>query len=292
MRTLTAKMQAHLAGRSHCRAWMLRLDLNDGTVIGLTSWDEDVEFDLGDAAGEVIYQAGTGARISDVDLTLGLSPSNFEVDGPIGELVTHAAIVGGRFNRAEARLFQANPRHPGQGAIKVMLGNVSEARPEGGRFFLEVRSEQDRFNQTIGGTITPQCQADYGDARCGATVESTAATVTGVTDDLTFAVSYGGSAADDFFNFGKAEILTGGLAGTIGEIHDWEEVSAGVGTVTLFAPLAARLEVGDTLMLKRGCPRSRTACMARGRILFFRGYPDVPGTEEILRAAIPGQGSS
>lgn len=288
-RTLTSGMQAHLAGTAHSRVWMLRLDLDDGTVIGLTSYDVDVPFDLGDGAGSVTYQSRTGAKISDVELTVGLAPSNFEVSGPIAELVTLEALLGGRFNRAQARLFQANPRVPADGPIRILFGHVTEARPQGGEFVMEVRNEADRFNQIVGETITPQCKADYGDARCGAVVEFVDGTVTAVTDELTFAVSYAGSHADDFFNFGKVEWLTGELAGIAPiEVHDW----SAAGQLVLFAPLPELPAIGATCRIKRGCPRSRTACMARGRILFFRGYPELPGSDQILRAAIPGQGNA
>jgi hypothetical protein len=31
--------------------------------------------------------------------------------------------------------------------------------------------------------------------------------------------------------------------------------------------------------------------MARGAILNFSGYPEVPGTDQIIKPAIPGQGN-
>ena len=36
-RDLSPEMEAHLAGTTHRRVWMIRLDLVDGTVIGLTT---------------------------------------------------------------------------------------------------------------------------------------------------------------------------------------------------------------------------------------------------------------
>lgn len=287
-RTLTAAMSGHLATRSHTRCMMLLLVLRDGTSIGITDHDKDINYDLGD--GTVTYQSGTGILASDVSMQTGLDADNYEVTGPLKDTgdFTLERVVGGRFNRARAKLFQVNWRNLSAGAIKLLAGNVSEARVEGGKFILEVRSDCDRFNQVIGRLIVNNCDADYGDARCGATPESVVGTVTAVTDAMTFTVSYTGSYADDFFNAGTVEALTGDVAGTDPvEIHDW---SVG-GSIVLFMPLVEAPAIGDTFTIKRGCGKSRADCMARNNILNFRGFPEVPGSDQIFRPTIPGQGN-
>jgi uncharacterized phage protein (TIGR02218 family) len=285
-RTLTAGMTGHLSTRSHTRCNMLLLDLRDGTSIGVTDHDKDIDYDIGD--GSVTYQSGTGILTSDVSLSASLDADNYEVTGPIGDTVTLEAIAGGRFNRARARLFQVNWKDTTQGAIKLLAGNVSQGRVEGGRFVLEIRSDFDRFNQVVGRLITNNCDADYGDARCGATPESVVGTVASVSSALSFTVTFTGSYANDFFNGGTVEALTGDLAGTDPvEIFDW---TSG-GAITLFAPLAEAPAVGDTFTVKRGCGKSRADCMARNNILNFRGYPEVPGTDQIFKPTIPGQGN-
>lgn len=285
-RTLTAGMTGHLATRSHTRAMMLLLVLRDGTSIGVTNHDKDIVFDLGD--GSVTYQAGTGILTSDISLQAGLDADNYEVTGPISDIVTLEALTGGRFNRARASLFQVNWRNLTLGAIKLLAGNVSEARIDGGSFTFEIRSDCDRFNQVVGRLITNNCDADYGDTRCGATPESVVGTVTSVVDALSFTVSYAGSYADDYFNAGTVEALTGQLAGTDPiEIQDW---SVG-GNVVLFIPLAENPAVGDTFNIKRGCGKSRADCMARNNIANFRGFPDLTGSDQLMRPTIPGQGN-
>jgi uncharacterized phage protein (TIGR02218 family) len=281
-------MTGHLATRSHTRCTMLLLELRDGTSIGVTDHDKDISYDLG--AGTVTYQAGTGILASDVSLQAGLDADNYEVTGPLKSTgdFTLERVVGGRFNRARAKLFQVNWKDTSLGAIKLLAGNVSEARVEGGRFVFEIRSDADRYNQTIGRLIVNNCDADYGDARCGATPESVVGTVTAVTDAMGFTVSFAGSYADDFFNGGTVEALTGGMAGTDPvEIFDW--TSAGV--ITMFMPLVEAPAIGDTFTIKRGCGKSRADCMARNNILNFRGFPEVPGSDQIFRPTIPGQGN-
>lgn len=280
-------MTSHLATRAHTRVTMLLLELRDGTSVGVTDHDRDIAYNLG--GGSVTYQAGTGILASDISLQAGLDADNYEVSGPISDVVTLEAVTGGRFNRARAKLFQVNWRNTSLGAIKLLAGNVSEARVEGGKFIFEIRSDADRFNQVVGRLIVNNCDADFADGvRCHATAVSVVGTVTAVTDALNFTVSYTGSYANDFFNIGTVEALTGQLAGTDPvEIHDW---SVG-GNIILFMPLAEAPAIGDTFTVRQGCPKSRLACMGFGAILDFRGFPEVPGSDQVLRATIPGQGN-
>lgn len=264
---------------------MLRLDLRDGTSVGFTDHDRDLTFNLGD--GAIVYQAGTGILTSDIAMSAGLDTDNYEVTGPLADVVTLPAVLGGRFDRARARLFEVNWNSLASGAIRLLAGSVSSGRVEGGRFIAEVRSDVDRLNQVVGRVITNNCDADYGDARCKKVRESTVGTVTAVTDAMRFTVSYSGSYADDYFNGGTVQALTGDLAGTAEiEIFNWSES----GATELFVPLASDPEIGDTFTIYRGCGKSRADCMERDNILNFRGFPEVPGSDQVLRAAIPGEG--
>jgi uncharacterized phage protein (TIGR02218 family) len=273
---------------------MLLLDLLDGTSIGITDHDKDIDYDIGD--GTITYLSGTGIRMSDVAMSAGLDADNFEVRGPIGDTVTLAAVLGGVLNRAVARHFQVNWKDLTQGSLNVLKGAVSEARIEGGEFVLEVRSDVDRLNQTVGRTITNSCDADFADGiRCFATATTITLTLTSVTDAMRFSGSYTGSYVDNFFNKGTITGATGENAGATVEIETWTSA----GAVVTFAPFAVTPAIGDTFTVKNGCfdpatgqTKSRAACMTFGQILNFRGFPEVPGSDQVLKPAIPGQGST
>ena len=281
-RTLSPALTGHLATRSHTRCKMLLLDLMDGTSIGITDHDKDIDFDIGD--GVVTYGAGTGILASNVALSCGLDADNYEVTGPIADVVTLDAILSGRFNRARSRLFEVNWKELSAGAIKILSGNVSEARVEGGKFILEIRSDVDHYNQTVGRIITNQCDADFADGiRCFATPTEITGTVTASTDPLHMTVSFAGAYANDFFNKGTVIGLTGANTGFVVEIEDW---TSG-GAITLFAPLTETPDIGDTFTVRDGCGLSRADCMAHNAIEWFRGYPEVPG-RKVLMPAVPG----
>ena len=280
MRTLTNGLAGHIAGTAHKRAVMLRLDLVDGSTLAVTDHDNPIGFDLGD--GEVEYTPRTGILPSDISLSTGFDPDDFEVTGPITEtgLTTRTAILGGRFDGAVARLFQVNHSAPSQGAIKLLKGEVVMAEAVDSTFKLTVNSQIARFAQQVGRIITGYCDADFGDARCGYTVVPLAATVTAVTDDRTFTVSFTGTYADNYFNRGTVTFTSGDLNGCRPvEVFDW----SAAGAVALWTSLPESPSIGDTLQLRQGCGKTRAACLVYDNVVNFRGFPDVPGTDQIMK---------
>jgi uncharacterized phage protein (TIGR02218 family) len=265
---------------------MFLAELSDGTSVGITGNSRNIDFDLGD--GLVAYDAGTGILMSNLAASCGLEADNYEVRGPITDTAPFRLedFLGGRWNYARTYRFQVNYKSLSDGAIKQLAGNVTEARIEGGKFILEVRSDVDRYNQTVGRVITDQCDADFADQiQCFATTTTVVGTVTAVTDAMRFTVSFTGSYANDFFNKGTVEFLTGVLAGTDKiEIEDWTSA----GAITLFAPAVESPAIGDTMTVRDGCGKSRADCIAHNAIEWFRGYPEVPGRRALM-PAIPGQ---
>lgn len=288
MRNLSAAMQAHLAGTAHKRCTMMRIDLADGSVLAVTDHDRVLSFDLGDGVAD--YRPETGVMPSDLLLTAGFSADQLEVAGPVTEdgLTTRPALLGGRFDMATVRLFQVNWSNLAAGAIPLLKGEVVLAEIDGSAFRLTVHSQGSRLGKSIGRVITGYCDADFMDARCGYAEAPTVATVTAVTDARTFTVSFAGTIASDWFNKGTVSFLTGDLAGARPvEVFDFAG-GAGSGALALWTALPAVPAVGDTLNLKRGCEGTRPACMAYGNIENFRGFPDVPGSDQLLRFPNPG----
>jgi uncharacterized phage protein (TIGR02218 family) len=281
-RTLGGPLAAHLATTTHTRAVMLRLDLVDGTSMGFTDHDRVLAFDLGD--GAIDYRPQTGILPSNVELTEGFSADNLDVSGPIGDDVTLAQVRGGRFDDAVARLFFVNWASLGSGAGKWLKGRVTLANVEGDRFRFTVQGDTSRLGQRIGRTLTPYCDADFGDARCGFAVPVVGATVSAVSGADSFTVTPDTGFADDFYNFGTVTFTSGALAG-IRPIEIFDSAASGVLNLWTFAPEPP--QIGDTLDLRPGCEKTRVACMAYANIVNFRGFPEVPGTDQVLKYPVP-----
>lgn len=290
-RTLTAGMQAHLAQRGHTIARMLRLDLPDTDTFAFTDHDKPISFDLGD--GSVEYQPWTGIDLSAATLVTGLEASNFEVTGPLTDLVTRTAVLGGRFHGAAARLFAVNWADLTDGSIAFMKGKVAEARVDGSRFVLEVRGLTAPFNETWGRVLTPLCTHAFGDEKCGVARTPIAATVSAVANDYQFTLNIGGTYADDYFNSGTVEFLTGNLANTAeATVVDYTGSS---GAVQLLEPLVDSPEIGDTVNIYRGCSKllksenaTLPTCLDYDNVINFGGFPEVPGTRNYIKVSAPG----
>lgn len=261
----------------------LVLVARDGTTVGFTSIDEAQLIDLSGDGGPADVTCDQGMVLSAITLAAGLDASFAEIHGPLGPVVTEPAVNGGKWDGADAWLVRVSPGVAGFSPI--LRGLVGEARVEGPRFVFEIRNQADKLNQQIGRTITGYCDAEFGDARCGYAVPAVSATITAVTDAMRFTVSFSGSYADGYFDQGKVTFTGGALSGVISDnLVSW---TAG-GAIELFEPLSAAPEVGDALEIKQGCARTRLACMAYDNIANFRGFPDVPGSDQVLRYPNPG----
>ena len=288
MRSLTAGMTTHLAGRTHKRCAMLRLDLQDGTTYAITDHEQSLAFNLGD--GEVTYSPRSGILPSDLSLSTGFDADSVEISGPVVETateawhVTRAAVLGGRFDDAVARFFQVRWDNLANGPIRLMKGYVVKAEVVASRFKLTIHSEISKYKQETGRVITGYCDADFQDSRCGYSETPDTVTVASVTDERLIVIDNTEGRADDYFNRGTVTFTSGPLAGIRPiEIQDF----ASSGALSLWAELPELPEVGDTVELRRGCGKTRTDCMAYGNIVNFRGFPDVPGTDQVLRYPNP-----
>lgn len=291
-RPTPAPLATVLAGSAPLVGECLILAAKDGTRAGFTTLDTAQSVDLGLGAGA--ESCASGMVLSAVTLSVGLDASFAEVSGPLGPVLTPAAVDGGKWDDADAWLVQVSPGTAG--FAPLLRGKVREARSEDLRFVLEVRNQADALNQSRFRQLTPFCTADFGDAECGYPVVPVAATVTAVTDAMRFSVSLSGTFANGFFNRGKATFTSGALNGVVADnVFAWTSGGAGAGSLVLFEPLAQAPGVGDTLELRQGCAKIRKSgdpavptCLGYANVLNFRGYPDVPGSDQVLRYPNPG----
>lgn len=293
-RTLTPGMVSHLASRTTTLATMLRLDLKDGTSMGFTDHDNPLTFDLGD--GELEYSPWTGVDVAAIALVTGLEASNTEVSGPISDQITRTAVMGGKFRGATARLFMVNWGNLSDGPIRILKGEIGQCRIAGARFVFEVRGIAGRFNETWGRVLSPLCTADFGNISTGCPVTRIEypATVTAVTDDFKFRVSFSETHPDAYFDWGSVKFLTGDLADAV-EISI-AKFTGSTNEIELFEPAWKQPAVGDTLNVFRGCSKLLRAadaniptCLTYGAVEDFRGFPEVPGARSYYRVSAPGQ---
>jgi uncharacterized phage protein (TIGR02218 family) len=146
------------------------------------------------------------------------------------------------------------------------------------------------LNRTIGRTVTPFCDAVFGDARC--TVDATSGanqletTVASLDTDhpfQTFTIAAPGTPydGDDFFTSGVATFTSGANSG---RRFDVIKHTTSANALQLLVPLRRAIEVGDGVTLTRGCAHTLTACIAiQGDAYHFRGFPHKPSPDKYLQ---------
>lgn len=293
-RPTPAPLAAVLAGVAPFVGECLVLVARDATVAGFTTLDAAQTLDLSSAGGPAAAVCAGGMTLSSLTLAVGLDASFAEATGPLGPVLTQAGVAGGKWDGAAAWLVQVSPGVAGHAPL--LRGRVREARAEDLRFVVEIRNQADALNQSRYRQLTPFCTADFGDAECQYPVVPVAAVVAAVTDPMRFAVTFSGTYASGVFDRGKATFTSGALAGVTAEnVFAWTSAAPGTGSLVLFEPLSAAPAVGDTLQLRQGCAKIRKSpvagvptCLSYANVINFRGYPDVPGSDQVLRYPNPG----
>lgn len=108
-----------------------------------------------------------------------------------------------------------------------------------------------------------QCNSDYGDDNCRMGFATTEATVTAVSGNwLTLNKSF----SNDFYKYGMATVL--GESRNILESNG-NRVRVGINF------LQDRL-IGKTIVLQRGCDKTKECCGRMGNLVHFSGFPAVP----------------
>ncbi len=168
MKTVSPELAAHLAGAALTLATCWKIERRDGTILGFTSHDRDLVFDLADGDGPVSYVAASGFTRSNIAGVAGFAADNLDVEGVLDSAaIAVADLRAGRYDFAEIKVFEVNYKALNQGALKLRRGQVGQVRAEGQVFVAELRGLADRYSQEIGEIYSPSCRADLGDGHCG-----------------------------------------------------------------------------------------------------------------------------
>lgn len=255
MRTLTAELQAHLAGAVTSLVICWRVERSDGVLILGTEHDQNLTIGSGDSPANPYagtYVAHAGITGSNVRSTSDMSADNLEVDGAInqGDLqlvdLTAADIEAGLFDDAYVALFLVNWQAPDDGQIVLRTGNIGEIRRTAeGQYRTELRGLAQRLSQTIVRTYGSSCDAELGDNRCMIDIDALTVTgeVTGVTSNRYFTA---------LIEYGSPSVTM---------------------DLELYLPMPRDIVVGDTFTIRPGCDKSLIMCRERFvNLVNFRGH--------------------
>lgn len=286
MRTFSAGLTTHLAGKTTSLAAIIKITLESGrstssgaTVLGFT--DADVNLTV----SGVTYYSSRGFWRFAMQFSEALASDNTEAEFLLDASgITEDDLRKSIFRGATYELRFVNMRD-----VTVVspvfkrgwVGRVTLAGPSVAR--VELKGLRDRLQQQIGEVITKNCPWDLGDSRCGIALiyVTVSTTVRSVTSNRIFAVNPAG------LN-GEADYYTGGLItfGTVSpqalnerarpaEIKAYTPGTSGAdATIELFESMPFRVGVGDAVSLRPGCDKTLATCSAKfGNVRNFGGFP-------------------
>lgn len=271
-----------------CRAWTLLR--RDGTILGFTDHDRDIEVD------GVLCRADTGITARVLQQTTGLSVDNTEAFGALSAAsISESDLIAGRFDGAEVRAYLVNWQQP-EDFIEQFRGYLGEITRSGGAFKAELRGLSERLNRPHGMAYTPLCSAVLGDSRCRFDLDQPGFTVTATVETVHDGTGFGLSGVtafdDHWFEGGRFEVRSGAAAGLVGVVKNDRQDNTGR-RIDLWQSIAAEVVAGDLVTLRAGCDKRPATCRLKfGNFLNFRGFPHIPGEDWLASYPVPERAAS
>jgi uncharacterized phage protein (TIGR02218 family) len=283
VKSLSPALQAHLDEGATTLAWCWRIVRADGVTLGFTDHDQTLTFDGTD------FEPESGFAASEVRSGSDLSVDAQDAQGVLtSDRITETDILDGRWDNAAVEVWRVNWAATSQ-RLLMRRGAIGQIRRGRLAFVAEVRSLAHVLGQTVGRTFQASCDAALGDARCGVNLEAPAFKGTGAIIDLlrdrAFTASGLGGFTAGWFAHGTVEWTSGVNAGRRVEVLSHDLVD-GVAILTLLEAPVRAISMSDTFAIRAGCDKRIATCGTKfGNVANFRGFPNIPGQDAVLRYA-------
>lgn len=202
-------MQTHLDSETHAYTEFARIEMADGSVLGVTNHNDDVTI------GAVTYKAAEGFTPTAVEARDDMAPTTVDIEGLIdANVISRADVEAGVYNNAKIFVFITRPASAVVDETKLLAGIWGEVKLIDDMYTTTFRSLAQYLKENIGDVFSVRCRADLGDSECTKDLAlfTFSGTITGVTSDRLFADS-GRTEADDYFSLGLLRWFTGNNAG-------------------------------------------------------------------------------
>lgn len=277
MKTISSGLDAEFAKDATTLATLWKITRRDGEVFTFTDHDRDIVYD------GLTYSASTGYTASEVITSGKLNVDNLEIESFFdAESILEVDVAAGKWDRARVDMLVIDYEDTASGVLKQRRGETGVFSLKGTRFTAELRGMMQYLQNNVGRIYTAPCDATLGDARCGVDLDASPAlritgTVTAVASRQEFTDS-GLIEADEWYQFGLVEWLTGANAGYLMEVR-----SFGSGVVELQLPMVNEIQVGDTFRISPGCDKRGSTCETKfSNKINFRGFENIPGVDRMI----------
>jgi uncharacterized phage protein (TIGR02218 family) len=270
--TITSAMVAHLAGSptTLCPVW--KMTALDGTVVAYCGHTRRL------VIGDVIYKA-VAADFSRSKRKIGLEPNTSDLTAPFDEAITEADIYGGKWKHARIEKQWVNYFDLSMGGVYQESGFAGKFSVTAGQSFtVEFLSLSSQLRQEIGDVTSPTDQrVSIAELAIDPAPYTHERAITAAGSRRQFTVD-GSPQADGYFRYGLAVFTSGDNEGLRMEIKN------NVGNViSLQLGMPYEIAVSDAVTLVRGYDGTRESAKTLDDAINFRGFPDLPGLNSVLR---------
>jgi uncharacterized phage protein (TIGR02218 family) len=278
---LSPELEAHYGAETTTLATLWKVTRRDGAVFGFTDHDKAITFE------GLSYEASSAYDAAAIQTKSGLQVDQTTLHGILhGSGIDSEDIEEGTWDGAAVEIVEVNWADLSMGANTERVGVLGEVQSEAGRYTAELRGLMHKLTNNIGRIVSPSCDAELGDARCGVNIEAlrVSGTVAAVTDRRSFEApdtetASSPTVAAGYFSYGVATWVTGANAGRSMEVKS----HAAGGVFTLQLPMPDEILVGDTFTIVPGCDKTKATCIAKfANVINFRGFSYVPGQDQVL----------
>lgn len=285
MRTISSANTTHLAEEVTTLAVCWCVTRTDGVAIRGTEHDNDLIIPDIDGLGGT-YKAAAGITGSSAKYSSDMSVDNMEVSGALSTDgialldVRAVDVEAGLMDDAEVSLFLINWEDPANGPIRLQSGIIGEIRRDtDGGYTTELRGLTQKLVKIPIRTYGASCDAELGDARCKMPIASTtfAGVIVAVHNNRSFTVEVSVDTSTTefepgYFEGGKVKFVSGNCTDFEMEVKTCV-LDVTVNEVTLYLPMPADVQVGDTFTIRPGCDKSPAMCKGRfNNLVNYRGH--------------------
>lgn len=277
MKIFTLALTTHVRQPITTLAPYCRIQLQDGTVLGFTGFDDVLTI-----AGED-YTPAPGMQPFAVTTSSGMAVDTTDVAGALDDdRIRPEDIQDGLWDAAQVEYGLVNWDDLSMGKIILRSGTVGEFRLKRHTHVTELRSKMQLLTRETGDLYAPDCQADLGDSRCK--VDLAAFTVTGtvstVIDQRTFTDTSLAPKPTGWYAGGVVTWLTGTNAGRRMEVATFlgrQVTTDPPAQVTLFLGMSRPIQPDDTYEMSPGCDKQKSTCVDKyANRQNYQGF-DLPG---------------
>lgn len=283
MKTISDALKAHYASGSTTLARLWRIERTDGRIFAFTDHDTEIEF------SGLTYRPTSSFDTSAVATRSEPNVDNLEAGGILDDDgITDEDIEAGRWDGAAVEIREVNYQDLSMGANILRVGELGQVRRRRGQFVVELRGLMQKLQNNIGRVVTPTCDAELGDSRCGVNLDGSptyrySGTVVSASSRRLFTAS-GIARETGYFDGGKVQFTSGANTGIVLEVKEHAfNASPTVSEFDLFLALPFDLAPGDTFTATIGCDKTKATCKdVFGNVVNFRGFSYVPGQDKVL----------